>query len=1203
MENDAKCGEIRTLGILKEFHHLYEDKLNKIGDGCQCTSSQIKMEMLQDWVRDLTEQNTLLVEVVEELEHEASERVTLLEERLRNSSNTSYEIMKTLQDYDVQNMTDQNDILRRMMYFQSDINNLTEFIRRIRDEGLWSTEGLHFYGVSHEDLCGEVLTNARSLSKERELEGSITKLKLELTKVKQQQDDFARDTEQKDTLIEEQSDQIEKLNNVVAKCATSMPDSQRLVEELHDQLKMKSEEYTKLEMLEDNDDKDNDEMKRKIDELEKENKDLHKTMLTAKNELNILHELVDNYNREQHETITGLKCKLKKQLSLNKLITAHETGDNVCSAQNDTTISCVDNEMLRAVYILQTDVNTIISLRDSEDMVQLKKQVEDLENTLTDVENTELLIKNKDEMIRIQNDTLNVAQRELTELRMNLAEAEQERDTRIQEVRNLQQSLKLNQSTVEELERALTNSEEKTNNMQQAADLYVDTIHLLESAKHKAEVEIEQQRVTIGNLQDVLVSTKHQLDEVQGRGASELKEKSDIIYVLYQDLSEMQNQYMDCYSEIVKLTQIADCLRNANLDLKVTNVNLIQDTEELHEKLVYYKENVHSLEESIAKVLYTNESLENTISYLKGELADLARDLQVLQEILKITSTDYKNVALSNSLVTLQEHNESLLEQLKRTQTQVTREIKLNESSSSKIEELQKLLDIKTKELQQYESGLLQSKSKLDTSVRQCREYESKVKAMEAQIEENQKQQKLNDQKTETLLSTYISDLISMKKKVERLDEMLTEKSDELLQLHTETSIKSDKISHLITENQNLKEQSTEELGKLNQNITNLEEHINIYKIRCSEIHEKYKKCKAELESVRQSETKLKEDCMRDRSVLSEKIDSCHNEEIKLNSILANLKAEMELSKASLSEKDEQLKHLSTAQEEIIYLKEEINKITRIRNRILTENQKLQEQITKLNINVGQFETRNKHISQQLEKCLQELNTLQFAKDKLEEKNTQLESDIEQLQRTYDELNQEIRYKNESVINLEQELTETKCSRDEMCAESKIVVNNVRSWLQEQSRAKDSFISTIREKNIIIDELNLERNLLLKNIKEVSDRYNVMLEELQMYKQYLTRMDDDKCKRYRSASPMKRSVHNWGSQGSMSCDSPISPIFTDDFNINYEVDSETEPGPTAWIRKVQNMSEELQKSNNYWKTRLGMSKKLKPVKDIKIDSP
>lgn len=67
-----------------------------------------------------------------------------------------------------------------------------------------------------------------------------------------------------------------------------------------------------------------------------------------------------------------------------------------------------------------------------------------------------------------------------------------------------------------------------------------------------------------------------------------------------------------------------------------------------------------------------------------------------------------------------------------------------------------------------------------------------------------------------------------------------------------------------------------------------------------------------------------------------------------------------------------------------------------------------------------------------------------------------------------------------------------------------------------------------------------------------------MLEELQMYKQYLSRMEDDKFKRYRTSPPMKRSMHTWGSQGSMSCDSPISsPVFADernyDFNVNYEV--------------------------------------------------
>lgn len=117
--------------------------------------------MLQDWIKDLTEQNTLLVQVVEELEHEASERVSLLEEKLRDSSKTSFEIMKTFQQYDVQNISSQAEILQRMMHFQSDINNLTEFIRRVREEGSWNTEGLHFYTVASDDLCGEIPSSAR----------------------------------------------------------------------------------------------------------------------------------------------------------------------------------------------------------------------------------------------------------------------------------------------------------------------------------------------------------------------------------------------------------------------------------------------------------------------------------------------------------------------------------------------------------------------------------------------------------------------------------------------------------------------------------------------------------------------------------------------------------------------------------------------------------------------------------------------------------------------------------------------------------------------------------------------------------------------------------------------------------------------------------------------------------------------------------
>lgn len=37
---------------------------------------------------------------------------------------------------------------------EADIKNLLEFIRRVRDEGKWSVDGLEFCNVSIEDLFG-----------------------------------------------------------------------------------------------------------------------------------------------------------------------------------------------------------------------------------------------------------------------------------------------------------------------------------------------------------------------------------------------------------------------------------------------------------------------------------------------------------------------------------------------------------------------------------------------------------------------------------------------------------------------------------------------------------------------------------------------------------------------------------------------------------------------------------------------------------------------------------------------------------------------------------------------------------------------------------------------------------------------------------------------------------------------------------------
>lgn len=60
--------------------------------------------------------------------------------------------MQTLQNYDAQNISNQSDFIKKIMNYQCDINNLIEFIRRIRAEGSFNIDGLHFYNVNTEDI-------------------------------------------------------------------------------------------------------------------------------------------------------------------------------------------------------------------------------------------------------------------------------------------------------------------------------------------------------------------------------------------------------------------------------------------------------------------------------------------------------------------------------------------------------------------------------------------------------------------------------------------------------------------------------------------------------------------------------------------------------------------------------------------------------------------------------------------------------------------------------------------------------------------------------------------------------------------------------------------------------------------------------------------------------------------------------------------
>ena len=57
---------------------------------------------MEDWVRDLNEQNTVLIETVDEMEKEAEEKIHLLQGKVQRSAQMLLDHMTIIQDYERQ---------------------------------------------------------------------------------------------------------------------------------------------------------------------------------------------------------------------------------------------------------------------------------------------------------------------------------------------------------------------------------------------------------------------------------------------------------------------------------------------------------------------------------------------------------------------------------------------------------------------------------------------------------------------------------------------------------------------------------------------------------------------------------------------------------------------------------------------------------------------------------------------------------------------------------------------------------------------------------------------------------------------------------------------------------------------------------------------------------------------------------------------
>ncbi|XP_018398230.1 PREDICTED: myosin-11-like [Cyphomyrmex costatus] len=158
------CGEIEGLRILDEFRKLYESRIEKIDQESIGDSDRVsmKLQVMSNWIKDLGEQNAMLVHTVEDLEQAACSRVKLLDEKLKQSSQMvvdnltrsdySEKALNTLSNRVSQLEKDEEYLQQKIEYLQSDIRGLLEVIRRARRQNVWSLEGIKFFEIQPEDI-------------------------------------------------------------------------------------------------------------------------------------------------------------------------------------------------------------------------------------------------------------------------------------------------------------------------------------------------------------------------------------------------------------------------------------------------------------------------------------------------------------------------------------------------------------------------------------------------------------------------------------------------------------------------------------------------------------------------------------------------------------------------------------------------------------------------------------------------------------------------------------------------------------------------------------------------------------------------------------------------------------------------------------------------------------------------------------------
>eukprot|EP00112_Aurelia_sp_Birch-Aquarium-sp1_P004598 Seg1522.2 transcript_id=Seg1522.2/GoldUCD/mRNA.D3Y31 product="Major antigen" protein_id=Seg1522.2/GoldUCD/D3Y31 len=1112
-----------------------------------------QLQSLQNYVNELSDQNEILVQTVEELEKEANERVALLESRLQKTNSSLREQTKQCKDYEhelLHTRKRSEDVLRahedykneasslaeENVHLQNHIGNLEydadlliELINKARTTGKWELAQLDLRAVPYESLVSLHSPGPQSKQMpdgEKRLGEHIAELKRQV----KGRDDIIirleRDLKAKEELYKEVEEKVgmrEQAYYSVEGDVKSMETQQQAATSAithKDILIMKLKSDVQLSREHQRDvAKQLQDCENTIAELQGEIADFQgivsMRVAETKNKeqsIQILEQLYKSSREKLSQSdriIEQLKGEVKQAVKQSQDVTAYE--DMI--RRLETELVAADEQRKQTVK----DFNNLKASMSSSDMA-VKEQLVILTSKVEEKERENADLRNEVRLNRRKNEAHTA---EIEKCRMRIVEVENGFAAKSQQLMDSSEEITRLQF---EMKRLKSNSDEQKTVLAKEVAQREDIIRKLKSEINAAR-ESEEDTLSKLAYQGELISKL--------RDDSKAASQEGSSYRLL--TADLEHQLQAANTTIKELhSKLATQQANTEQTKKASEQEIASREETMTRTQSEIRRLEDDLKQAENKITYRNEALQRLQNQQKDYIEEVAKREKSIQDLeLQLLKSQEEHRRVSEEVAKSEKTNEQLTKDLNMMKTKYNEAVEEN----GRLEARVKAYQISS---QSEHDVLAEEVAKREEAI-----YKLKMEKLELEEDRNKYLEKANE--STDLAGKLQEQYKNCVKEVQERDQTINEMETRLSDMKLTQDEYTDKIEHFEDEvrdliiklntAEHLEQTRTHEISMKQEAIDQLQAEIENLQKQQRDIHDKLSKREEQISLLSGEASLIKEKEKEKQREISQHLESIKKLEKNLSKSAKDIESIRRKSSDDLAVRDQRIKQLEdelhAAQQRYADVYEELTKAEEDLGRLKSEQSSLQNKHQSNHTQLIQTEETIQHLELELsltqekhKTCIQEV----AHKDGI---ILNLQSELDATQQEFENTMEELGMKEEELNKLrnlmkdvQAEIKEMKSDQEEHLDKIDEQQNQIKRLQGESTRLSEE----VQSKTMLIKKLENERSIEEQNHESEVDALRGEMSEVRNDLDQLNEQNDESQRQLKEShdkvSKLSEDLHN-----------------------------------------------------------------------------